>query len=211
MAFRTSGSPDHQRKLRREVQRRNCGRLQLSGKAGHGRLGGNLSLQHHREWNSLGLHQQHLRGPRQQREIAWMDPHEVAIKRGSRLARPRFLQASCITVRTKTFLRNGSLMKISLRSTSCLVGLLLASLSSYAQNDGSAAKGGPIVVLMTIDGFPARALKDPRLPMPTLRRMIAEGAHADAMIPVNPTVTWPNHTALITGVDASAHHVLANG
>jgi len=48
-------------------------------------------------------------------------------------------------------------MKISLRSTSCLVGLLLASLSSYAQNDGSAAKGGPIVVLMTIDGFPARA------------------------------------------------------
>lgn len=102
-------------------------------------------------------------------------------------------------------------MKISLRSTSCLVGLLLASLSSYAQNDGSAAKGGPIVVLMTIDGFPARALKDPRLPMPTLRRLIANGAHADAMIPINPTVTWPNHTTLITGVDAAVHHVMANG
>jgi predicted AlkP superfamily pyrophosphatase or phosphodiesterase len=104
-------------------------------------------------------------------------------------------------------------MKISLRSTSCLAGLLLllSSLSSYAQNDGSAAKGGPIVVLMTIDGFPARALKDPRLPMPTLRRLIANGAHADAMIPINPTVTWPNHTTLITGVDAAIHHVMANG
>jgi predicted AlkP superfamily pyrophosphatase or phosphodiesterase len=116
-------------------------------------------------------------------------------------------------VRTKTLSRNGSLMEISLRSTSCLIALLLllASLSSYAQNDGSAAKGGPIVVLMTIDGFPARALKDPRLPMPTLRRLIANGAHADAMIPINPTVTWPNHTTLITGVDAAVHHVMANG
>lgn len=104
-------------------------------------------------------------------------------------------------------------MKISLPSKSSLVALLLllASVSSYAQNDGSAAKSGPIVVLLTIDGFPARALKDPQLPMPTLRTLIANGAHADAMIPINPTVTWPNHTTLITGVDAAVHHVMANG
>jgi hypothetical protein len=31
------------------------------------------------------------------------------------------------------------------------------------------------------------------------------------MRPVNPTVTWPNHTAIVTGVDASEHHVLFNG
>jgi predicted AlkP superfamily pyrophosphatase or phosphodiesterase len=79
------------------------------------------------------------------------------------------------------------------------------------QDDGTAATQGPIVVLITIDGFPARALKDPQLPMPTLRRLEADGAHADAMMPINPTVTWPNHTALITGVDASVHHVMANG
>ena len=103
-------------------------------------------------------------------------------------------------------------MKVSLRSASLgALLLLLSSLAAPAQNDGTAAKSGPIVVLMTIDGFPARALKDPRLPMPTLRSMIAKGAHADAMIPINPTVTWPNHTALITGVDASVHHVMANG
>lgn len=89
--------------------------------------------------------------------------------------------------------------------------LTVTSVSTPAQNDGSAAKRGPIVVLITIDGFPARALKDPLLPMPTLRALIAKGAHADAMIPINPTVTWPNHTTLITGVDASVHHVMANG
>jgi predicted AlkP superfamily pyrophosphatase or phosphodiesterase len=99
----------------------------------------------------------------------------------------------------------------SLSRWSLALPLLLHSFALHAENDGSAAKVGPIVVLVTIDGFPARALKDPQLPMPTLRKLIADGAHADAMIPINPTVTWPNHTTLITGVDASVHHVLANG
>lgn len=69
----------------------------------------------------------------------------------------------------------------------------------------------PIVIVITLDGFPARALKDPRLPMPTLRALATSGAVAAGMRPINPTVTWPNHTALITGVDASHHQVMANG
>lgn len=101
-----------------------------------------------------------------------------------------------------------------LNRASLIVVLALALLSSsisHAQNDGSAAKDGPIVVLITLDGFPARALRDPQLPMPTLRKLEANGAHADAMQPINPTVTWPNHTALITGVNAIQHHVVVNG
>ena len=67
-------------------------------------------------------------------------------------------------------------MKASFRSASPLglLVLLLASFCAQAQNDGSAAKNGPIVVLITIDGFPARALKDPRLPMPTLQSVDRE-------------------------------------
>lgn len=96
---------------------------------------------------------------------------------------------------------------------SLLAALLAGSapLRAQASNDGTAATQGPIVVLITIDGFPARALKDPKLPMPTLRALIAHGAHAEAMLPINPAITWPNHTTLITGVDASEHHVLFNG
>ncbi|MFC3651405.1 alkaline phosphatase family protein [Dyella humi] len=85
------------------------------------------------------------------------------------------------------------------------------SQASHLSNDGMAATHGPIVVLITIDGFPARALKDPRLPMPTLRKLQQEGAYAQAMQPINPSVTWPNHTTLITGVNAAEHHVMANG
>ena len=67
------------------------------------------------------------------------------------------------------------------------------------------------VVVISLDGFPAYALDDPRLPIPTLRKLAREGAVASSMRPVNPTVTWPNHTAIVTGVEPSEHHVLYNG
>lgn len=67
------------------------------------------------------------------------------------------------------------------------------------------------VIVISLDGFPAYALEDPRLPIPTLRKLAQEGVSAASMRPVNPTVTWPNHTAIVTGVDASQHQVLFNG
>jgi hypothetical protein len=67
-----------------------------------------------------------------------------------------------------------------------------------------------MVVMISLDGFPAYALDDPKLPIPTLRRLIAEGVTARMNI-VNPTVTWPNHTALVTGVRADEHGLLVNG
>lgn len=67
------------------------------------------------------------------------------------------------------------------------------------------------VVVISLDGFPAYALEDSRLPIPTLRRLSSDGLVAVSMRPVNPTVTWPNHTAIVTGVDSSEHKVLYNG
>jgi predicted AlkP superfamily pyrophosphatase or phosphodiesterase len=67
------------------------------------------------------------------------------------------------------------------------------------------------VVVISLDGFPAYALDDPKLPIPTLRKLIRDGAAATSMRPVNPTVTWPNHTSIVTGVEPSEHQVLYNG
>jgi predicted AlkP superfamily pyrophosphatase or phosphodiesterase len=67
------------------------------------------------------------------------------------------------------------------------------------------------VVIISLDGFPAYALKDPSLPLPNLRKLAAAGAVADAMETVNPAVTWPNHTSVITGVRPSKHGVIYNG
>jgi predicted AlkP superfamily pyrophosphatase or phosphodiesterase len=67
------------------------------------------------------------------------------------------------------------------------------------------------VVLVSLDGFTAEAMKDPRLPAPTLRRLMREGTSAAALRIVNPALTWPNHTTMVTGVQPARHGVLYNG
>jgi predicted AlkP superfamily pyrophosphatase or phosphodiesterase len=67
------------------------------------------------------------------------------------------------------------------------------------------------VIVISLDGFPAYALADQSLPFPNIRKLMASGATARVMIPVNPTVTWPNHTSMVTGVRPARHGVLYNG
>jgi len=69
----------------------------------------------------------------------------------------------------------------------------------------------PKVIVISLDAFAAASLHEARLPAPTLHALMQRGAYAVSMQPINPTVTWPNHTAMVTGVDASRHHVLVNG
>src|SRR5688572_23363936 len=67
------------------------------------------------------------------------------------------------------------------------------------------------VILITIDGLAASYLSDPQAPIPTLRKLAAEGAVAEGVRVSNPSVTWPNHTTLVTGVHPEKHSVLFNG
>jgi predicted AlkP superfamily pyrophosphatase or phosphodiesterase len=90
------------------------------------------------------------------------------------------------------------------------VALISTALGSAPQIQPSPDKSRHIV-LISLDGFPSWALDDPYLPVPMLRRLAARGAVARGMRPVNPTVTWPNHTTLITGVTPAKHGVLFNG
>ena len=69
----------------------------------------------------------------------------------------------------------------------------------------------PMVVVISLDAFGAELLKDPYLPTPTLHALMQSGTWASAMQPVNPTVTWPNHTAMVTGVAPAKHGLIANG
>jgi len=66
------------------------------------------------------------------------------------------------------------------------------------------------VVLVSIDGLAGFYLDDPRAELPTLRRLAREGARADGMVCSFPTVTWPNHTTLVTGVTPAKHGVVGN-
>ena len=75
-----------------------------------------------------------------------------------------------------------------------------------------AARAEP-VLLISIDGLrPGDVLEaDKRgLSIPNLRRFVKEGAHATGVTGVLPTLTYPSHTTLMTGVSPAKHGIVAN-
>ena len=79
----------------------------------------------------------------------------------------------------------------------------------------SGAQNAPAipVVLISIDGLkPDHVLDADKhgLKIPNLRRLVAEGAHATGVTGVLPTVTYPSHTTMVTGVSPAKHGVIAN-
>jgi len=88
------------------------------------------------------------------------------------------------------------------------VALLLAALATLP----GVAMANP-VLLISIDGLrPGDVLEaDKRgLAIPNLRRFVREGAYASGVTGVLPTLTYPSHTTLITGVAPARHGITAN-
>lgn len=98
-------------------------------------------------------------------------------------------------------------MKIRLLLAVLVVGLLVESQGVAATIPAK----DRMVILVTVDGLPAWLWDNPTLVMPNLRRLAREGAVADPMTVSNPSITWPNHTTLVTGVTPRRHGVLFNG
>ncbi len=65
------------------------------------------------------------------------------------------------------------------------------------------------VVMVSVDGLAAFYMDDAQAKMPTIRALAESGAWAP-MKASAPTVTWPNHTNLVTGVTTSGHGVVGN-
>jgi predicted AlkP superfamily pyrophosphatase or phosphodiesterase len=69
------------------------------------------------------------------------------------------------------------------------------------------------VVLISIDGLkPEYVLgaDEHGLKIPNLRALVARGAHASGVTGVVPTVTYPSHTTLVTGVAPARHGIISN-
>lgn len=74
-------------------------------------------------------------------------------------------------------------------------------------------RGKVPVVMISIDGLkPDYVLEAGRLgwKLPNLTAMVKEGAFAEGVIGVTPTVTYPSHTTLITGAAPARHGIVAN-
>jgi len=76
---------------------------------------------------------------------------------------------------------------------------------------GSGAQQIPHVLLISIDGLLPSTYTGPAPPAaPALRKLAAEGTVADGVVGVLPTVTFPSHTTIITGVHPAAHGIIDN-
>lgn len=95
-----------------------------------------------------------------------------------------------------------------------LFRLFTAALVTGVLSHAAAAQeaSAPRVILISIDGLMPSAYTDPALAQytPNLRALKARGVWADGVVGVLPTVTYPSHTTLITGVDPARHGIYDN-
>ena len=69
------------------------------------------------------------------------------------------------------------------------------------------------VLMISIDGLKPEYVThaaEHGLHLPVLQQFLSEGAYADGVLPALPSVTYPNHTTLITGVWPAQHGILNN-
>jgi predicted AlkP superfamily pyrophosphatase or phosphodiesterase len=85
--------------------------------------------------------------------------------------------------------------------------LLVASSAFFT---GASAQKSKYVILVSIDGFRSDFYKDPSWATPHLQQMSKQGVYALGVNGVFPTVTYPSHTTLITGVTPGTHGILYN-
>jgi len=89
---------------------------------------------------------------------------------------------------------------------------LLAAMVSVAAGSGGVnsaeQRDKPYLILISIDGFrwDFQDLHD----TPALDRIAANGVRAEAMVPVFPTLTFPNHYSIATGLYPANHRIVGN-
>src|ERR1700760_2751378 len=74
----------------------------------------------------------------------------------------------------------------------------------------SLAQPAKYIVLITIDGLRPEFYLDPGWNMVNLRHLMEQGVAAKGVNPVFPSVTYPDHTTLITGVLPAKHGIYFN-
>ncbi|KAL8872226.1 MAG: hypothetical protein Q9174_002106 [Haloplaca sp. 1 TL-2023] len=111
------------------------------------------------------------------------------------------------------------LLQLGLGSAVLLICILLifgtykVSQSSKKSNilailSNGTAEFAPTTILISLDGFRADFLR--RGLTPTLNSFVAQGVSPSYMLPSFPSVTFPNHYTLVTGLHPESHGVVGN-
>jgi predicted AlkP superfamily pyrophosphatase or phosphodiesterase len=86
--------------------------------------------------------------------------------------------------------------------------LAIVALSAPESRAASGQPERPIVVLISVDGWRWDYLE--RFAPPAITRLARAGVTADALIPVFPSKTFPNHYTIVTGLYPGRHGIVSN-
>lgn len=84
-----------------------------------------------------------------------------------------------------------------------LVALVICAFPGRAQE-----RTAPIVILISFDGWRWDYMA--RTHVPNLQELASRGVRAEALIPVFPTKTFPNHYTIVTGLYPENHGIVSN-
>jgi predicted AlkP superfamily pyrophosphatase or phosphodiesterase len=99
--------------------------------------------------------------------------------------------------------------KIALLLVLAVMALFLTLRFAPAQGGGGQEKDlKPTIILVSIDGFHPDYLN--RYPAPTLSMLARQGVRARWMTPVYPSLTFPNHYSIATGLYPDNHGIVGN-
>ncbi len=105
---------------------------------------------------------------------------------------------------------------LRLRRLSFLFGVGLfgfAAVFLFADSGSAQEQAPPLLVMVSVDGMRPDYITEADAhgaKVPNLRRFLKQGTYAEGVIGVVPTVTYPSHTTLVTGVWPAKHGIFAN-
>jgi hypothetical protein len=111
--------------------------------------------------------------------------------------------------------RGGNSAHVRLLALVCLALSIFASAAVLPQPRSASPDRNPIqhVFIISVDGLKPESYTEADkhgLKIPTLREMVRAGAWSDGVYPVLPSVTYPSHTTMVTGVVPGVHGIFTN-
>jgi len=103
-------------------------------------------------------------------------------------------------------------MDFNIMKKNIYITIIAALTLGFGFQESSVAQTAPAkhVIMVTIDGFRPEFYLDSTYGMATVRELMKNGIAAQGVNPVFPSVTYPNHTTMVTGVTPSKHGIFYN-
>jgi predicted AlkP superfamily pyrophosphatase or phosphodiesterase len=101
-------------------------------------------------------------------------------------------------------------MKMRLRHWLICLCLVAPLAFACAEQSGTVAPRDRILILISLDGFRWDYLEKFKAQTPFLNRLASEGVHARRLISAFPSLTFPNHYTIVTGLWPEHHGIVNN-